>query len=157
VLAPSLVYAPGDRYLRLLGRMSFAPIVIIPDSAGARVQPIWAEDVAACIMAVLPGGAGARQALGARYELAGPDTVTHRAIAELVLSSIPRRRPVITMPAAAVRHVLGAAELVMGPTAFATWDEAQLLQIPMISARGTADAQALGVVPRSIRTVLGAR
>jgi NADH dehydrogenase len=157
VLAPSLVYAPGDRYLRLLGRMSLAPIVILPGSAAATVQPIWAEDVAECIMAVIAGGASAHHAVGARYELAGPEAVTHRAMAELVLSSIPRRRPVITMPAAAVRHVLEAAELVMGPTAFATWDEAQLLQIPMISARGTADAQALGITPRSIRTVLGLR
>ncbi len=29
----------------------------------------------------------------------------------------------------------------MGPTAFATWDEAQLLEIPMTSRHGSADAR----------------
>ena len=42
-----------------------------------------------------------------------------------------------------------------GPTAFATWDEAELLEIPLVTARGTADARALGVAPRSMAEVLG--
>ena len=43
----------------------------------------------------------------------------------------------------------------MGPTAFATWDEAELLEIPMTSRRGTADAERLGVSPRTMAAVLG--
>jgi NADH dehydrogenase len=39
----------------------------------------------------------------------------------------------------------------------ATWEEAELLEVPMITARGTADARALGVEPRPMAAVLGAR
>ena len=71
------------------------------------------------------------------------------------MRSLHRRRPIVRVPMPIVRRVLNVAELLMGPTAFATWDEAQLLEIPMISRHGTADAEQLGVLPRSMRAVLG--
>jgi uncharacterized protein YbjT (DUF2867 family) len=155
VFAPSLVYAPGDPYLTLLQRMSWLPAMPIPGAGRAQFQPIWAEDVAACVLAALPGGPSANDADGARYELAGPETLTHREIVETVLRSLHRRRPVLGIPAPIVRRVLHLVELIGGPTAFATWDEAQLMDIPMVSERGTADAQKLGVVPQPMSSVLG--
>jgi hypothetical protein len=44
----------------------------------------------------------------------------------------------------------------VGPTAFATWDEAQLAAATMLAAGGTADAERLGVTPRRMADVLGA-
>ncbi len=155
VFAPSLVYAPNDPYLRLLRRMSLLPVMLVPGSGRTAFQPIWADDVAECVIAALPGGACAERAVGARYELAGPETLTHQDLVEIVLASLHRRRPVVRIPMRVVRRTLNAAELLMGPTTFATWDEAQLLEIPMTSRKGTADAETLGVVPRSMRAVLG--
>ena len=43
----------------------------------------------------------------------------------------------------------------MGPTAFATWDEAELLEVPLLARRGTADAERLGVTPKPMAAVLG--
>ena len=39
---------------------------------------------------------------------------------------------------------------------FATWEEAELMEVPMVSAGGTADAEALGVEPLAVDAVLGA-
>jgi NADH dehydrogenase len=47
-------------------------------------------------------------------------------------------------------------EAAWGPRAFATWDEAELMEVPMVTARGVADAEALGVTPQPIGAVLGA-
>ena len=157
VFAPGFVYAPGDHYLRLLRRMSLAPVMAIPGPADTLMQPICAEDVARCVMSVLQGATGADPSTGARYELAGPETLTHREIVELAMASFGRHRPIATIPPAIVRRAPGIAELLMGPTAFATWDEAQLLAVPAVSARGAADAQALGVAPRAMDSVLGLR
>jgi len=44
----------------------------------------------------------------------------------------------------------------MRSKAFATWDEAELMEVTMTAARGTADAEALGVTPRRMSSVLGA-
>src|SRR5947209_9689815 len=56
VFAPSLVYSPSDRFIRLLERMSLLPVMPISGSGRAAFQPIWAEDVADCVLPVLPGG-----------------------------------------------------------------------------------------------------
>jgi uncharacterized protein YbjT (DUF2867 family) len=155
VFAPSIVYSPSDPYLRLLQRMSLLPAMPIPGSGRATFQPIWAEDVAECVMRALPGGPMAAEADGARYELAGPQTLTHLDIVQIALRSLHRRRLIVRVPAPIVRRTLRTVELLMGPAAFATWDEAELLEIPMISRHGTADAERLGVVPRSMEAVLG--
>ncbi|MDQ6818134.1 MAG: hypothetical protein M3018_12110, partial [Actinomycetota bacterium] len=155
VFAPSIVYSPSDPYLSLLHRLSLLPLMPIPGPGRASFQPIWAEDVADCVMATLPGGAAADAADGARFELAGPETLTHRQIAKIALSSSRRHRPIVGVPLPFVRRSLRLVELLMGPAAFATWDEAQLMEIPMMSRYGSADAERLGVVPKPMRAVLG--
>jgi hypothetical protein len=45
---------------------------------------------------------------------------------------------------------------VMGVRAFATWDQAELMEASMISVRGAADAQGLGIRPQRMAAVLGA-
>jgi NADH dehydrogenase len=124
-------------------------------SGDAAFQPIWAEDVADCVMATLPFAPHAAEAEGARFELAGPETLTYRAFVETVLRSLGRRRPLVGIPTTLTRPALRAMESLLGPAAFATWDEAELLEVSMTSARGSADAERLGVTPRSMRAVLG--
>ena len=152
VFAPSIIYAPGDPYLRLLQRMSWLPVMAIPGDGRAAFQPISAEDVAACVMAALATDG----AIGVRYELAGPETLTHREIVALALRAFGRRRPIVGVPLWLTRRILHAVELLGGPTAFATRDEAELLEVPLLAARGTADARALGVTPRPMAEVLAA-
>jgi uncharacterized protein YbjT (DUF2867 family) len=156
IFAPSVVYSPGDPFLRLLHRLSLLPVVPLSGSGEAIFQPIWAEDVADCVMAALPFAEHGKQAEGERFELAGPETLTYRAFVETVMRSLGRRRPLVGIPTALTRRALRAVELLMGPAAFATWDEAELLEVSMTSARGSADVERLGVTPRSVRAVLGA-
>ena len=106
-------------------------------------------------MAVLPGGARGSESSGQRYELAGPETLTYAEIVECVLHSLRRRRPLVRIPIGVSRRILKTVELVGGPTAFATWDEAELLEVPLIARQGTADAERLGVLPKPMRAVLG--
>jgi hypothetical protein len=42
-----------------------------------------------------------------------------------------------------------------GEAVFATWEEAELMEVSMVGERGTADAEALGVRPRRMADVLG--
>lgn len=155
VFAPSLVYSPSDPYLRLLQRMSYLPLMPIPGAGRAHFQPMWAEDVAECVLAALPGGPMASAAENHRYELAGPETLTQAEIVAVATQSFGRHRPLLRIPTRVVRRTLKAVELLLGPTAFATWDEAELLDIPMVTPHGTADAERLGVRPQPIRAVLG--
>jgi uncharacterized protein YbjT (DUF2867 family) len=150
--APSLVYAPGDRRLARLERLAWLPAVPLAGRGRAQTQPIWADDVADCVLAALERPGGER----ARYELAGPDVLTHREVVELALRAAHRRRRLLPVPAPLLRPLLRGYETLTGPAALATWDEAELLAVTMLTPRGTADAEALGVHPRALAAVLGA-
>jgi uncharacterized protein YbjT (DUF2867 family) len=159
VFAPSIVYRPGDPWLTLLHRFAMLPAVPVSGSGGARYQPIWARDVARCVLSSLDGaeteGAMKGRESKSRYELAGPELLSYQQIVERVMQSNGRRRPVVHVPLPLVHVGLRALELVAGRSVFATWEEAELLEVPMTTARGTEDAERLGVEPRPIRAVLG--
>jgi uncharacterized protein YbjT (DUF2867 family) len=152
VFAPSIVYAPGDPWLTLLERLALLPLMPVSGRGRAVYEPIWAEDVADCAMATLRMGGERRHE---RYELAGPETLSHVEIVRLVLRSLDRRRALLRVPTPIVSRALRLLEATMGARAFATWDEAELMEAPMISARGAADAESLGVTPQAMRAVLG--
>src|SRR3954469_854645 len=86
--AHSLIYAPGDRHLRWLERLGSLPAVPLAGRGIARTQPLWAEDAAGCVLAALDRAPERR----ARYELAGPETLTQREFVRIVLAASGRRR-----------------------------------------------------------------
>src|SRR5262245_992684 len=151
VFAPSIVYAPGDAWLTLLERLALLPVMPISGRGRAVSQPIWAEDVADCVMAALRGDG----ALDERYELAGPETLDQNEIVRTVLRSLSRSRPLVHVPTPIVSRALRLLEAIWGPQAYLTWDEAELLEVPMTAARGAADAESLGVEPEPMPAVLG--
>jgi uncharacterized protein YbjT (DUF2867 family) len=149
VFAPSIVYAPGDPWLTLLERLALLPLMPVSGSGRAVFQPIWAEDVADCVIAALR-----TESSGTRYELAGPEALNHDDIVRLVLRSLNRKRALVHVPTPIVSRSLRALERLAGPSAFATWDEAELMEVSMTSARGSADAGRLGVTPQRMAAVL---
>jgi uncharacterized protein YbjT (DUF2867 family) len=152
VVAPSIVYAPEDPFMNLLRRMTYLPWMPVAGSGGAGFQPIWSEDVADCVVALLERGAANGQR---RYELAGPEVLSYEQIVGLVLESEGRRKPLIHVPLKVVRTGLDVVERLTGAAAFATWDEAELMEQPMTTSRGPQDARDLGVDPKPMREVLG--
>jgi NADH dehydrogenase len=150
IFAPSIVYDPGDRWVRLMRRLALLPVLPISGAGRAAYQPIWAGDVAHCVMAALE-----RKDESARYELAGPEVLTYDQIARTVAETAGRHRPVVHVPLGLVRLSLVWLRMLFGDAVFATWEEAELLEVPMTTPRGTADAEALGVEPRRVADVLG--
>jgi uncharacterized protein YbjT (DUF2867 family) len=150
IFAPSIVYAPGDVFLTLIERMSLLPVMLISGSGRAVFEPIWAQDVADCVMAALD-----RAATGARYELSGPERLTYDDIVRLALLALGRSRPLVHVPLSVVSRSLRSLEALVRTHAPATWDEAELMEISMTAFRGTSDVNLLGVAPRRMRDVLG--
>ena len=76
VFSPSIVYAPGDPWLTLLERSSYLPAIPVSGSGRALYQPIWAEDVADCVVAALMATGPRRRS----FELAGPEVLSYDEI-----------------------------------------------------------------------------
>jgi uncharacterized protein YbjT (DUF2867 family) len=149
--SPSIVYTPGDPWLTLLERFSWLPAVPVSGSGRALFQPIWAEDVADCVMATLASTEPGHRA----FELAGPQTLAYDDIVRVALRPTGRRRPLAHLPLPLVRGSLRGLGRVVGPKVFATWEEAELMEEPMVTPRGSADAEQLGVTPLPMAAVLG--
>jgi uncharacterized protein YbjT (DUF2867 family) len=155
VFTPSIIYSPGDPWITLLGRLAMLPVVPVSGSGRALYEPIWALDAAGAVMGLLAeNGTGAAAEPHRRVELAGPERLSYDDIVRTFLNVKDRHRRLMHVPLPLVRWGLKAVEEVQGSLAFATWDEAELMEIPMVSQRGTADAEALGVHPLPMEYVL---
>ena len=142
IFRPSLIYTPGDPWLTLLDRLSRLPAMPVSGSGKALYQPVWADDVADAVMAALSNGADSA------YELAGPEVLSYDDIVRVVLRAEHRRRRLLHVPLPIVRASLRFLR-------FATWEEAELMEEPMVTEKGTADIEQLGVRPHSMPAVLG--
>lgn len=148
IFAPSIVYDRDDRWVTIMRRLALLPLLPISGSGQAAFQPIWASDVADCVLAALD------RSEGGRFELAGPEALTYEAIGELIARSVGRARPTIHIPLNVVRLLLRGLRRTFGEAAFATWEEAELMEVSMVSQRGTADAESLDVAPKPMREIL---
>ena len=131
VFAPSIVYSPGDPWITLLDRLTRLPVAPVSGSGDALYQPIWAEDVADCVVGALRNSNGK-----GRYELAGPEALTYDGIVKTALRAFGRRRRLLHVPLPVVRAGLKVAQAFAGPSVFATWDEAELMELSMTTPNG---------------------
>jgi NADH dehydrogenase len=154
IFAPSIIYSPGDPWITLLGRLAVLPLVPISGSGRAMYEPIWSHDAAAAVVNLLAENGKQPHR---KLELAGPQRLSYDDIVHTYLQVKHRRRRLVHVPLPIVRWGLKAVEEVQGSLSFATWDEAELMEIPMVSARGTADAESLGVHPLPMQYVLEKR
>jgi uncharacterized protein YbjT (DUF2867 family) len=148
IFAPSIVYDRSDPWVTLLRRFSFLPVLPVSGEGRARFEPIWAQDAARCVVAALEGGGRAR------YELAGPEILSYDDMSDLVSRVAGRPRQLVHLPLPLIRAGLIAIRSLFGEAVFATWEEAELMEVPMVSERGTHDAVELGVEPRRMIDVL---
>ena len=154
VFAPSIIYAPGDPWLTLLERLALLPVMPVSGRGRAVFQPIWAEDVADCLLAA-PAHGRPGSATAATSSPGPRRSATPRSCGRCC-ARFNRSRPLVHVPTPLVSPGLRLLERAMGPRAFATWDEAELMEVSMASAGGAADAEAPRRAPQPMAAVLGA-
>jgi uncharacterized protein YbjT (DUF2867 family) len=147
IFAPSIIYDRSDPWVTAMRRLALLPVLPISGRGRSVYEPIWAQDVASAVLASLDADPG-------RFELAGPERMSYEQIVRVIATAAGRDRPALHVPLPFVRSALIWLRRVFGDSAFATWEEAELMEVPMVSSRGTADAKVLGVDPAPIRRVL---
>lgn len=149
IISPSIVYGRDDSWVRLMRRLSLLPVLPISGRGEATYEPIWVRDVARATIAALEGDRN-------RHQLAGPERLSYSQIARIIAEANQRSRPLLKVPLPFVRWGLMGLRQLVGETVFATWEEAELMEVPMLAEGGSADTKRLGVDPAAMRTVLGA-
>ncbi len=153
VFSPSIVYTPGDPWLTLLERFSYLPAVPVSGSGDALFQPIWAEDVADCVMAALLRTATGRATSSWPARRRSPTTTSCASCCARPAAG----GACCTCRCRSCAPRCGCSGSLGGPHVFATWDEAELMEEPMTTRGGSAEAEALGVRPLPMASVLGGR
>jgi len=143
LVRPSLVFGPGGSSARLFSALASLPLIVLPATHGARVQPIHLDDLVAALVALVEAGAP-----GGVHALVGPRALRWRTwLLELRASMGLGPAPVVELPTPFDALVIGAGTVagsaLVGRDALA-----------MLRAGNTADPtvtrRLLGHAPREV-------
>ncbi len=148
LLRPSVIFGAADRFLNLFaGMQAIAPFVPLA-GASARFQPVWVEDVAAAVVAVLED----HDAIGRTYELAGPDEVTLADLVRLAGRWSGHERPVLPMPDAVGRLQAMLMALAPGEPLMSA-DNLDSMKVPNVASGRLPGLAELGIEPAALAAV----
>lgn len=162
ILRPSLIFGPEDGFFNLFAgicRISpflpvfgcplFPRIKLFPDGGlvsvdlygdgGTKFQPVYVGDVADAVVTAL----GSSDAAGQLFELGGPDVYSSKALMELLLSVVGRRRWLAPIPFWALS--IKAWFLEKLPKPFITTDQVRLLRTDNVVSEDALTLADLGI------------
>ena len=100
IFRPSFVFGPDGGILPTFRKLAkLAPVTPIAGSGAQRLQPIWADDVAAYFARALDDDAATNRT----FEIGGPDVVTWTELWARLKQALGVRRPSIHVPMAFMR------------------------------------------------------
>jgi uncharacterized protein YbjT (DUF2867 family) len=149
ILRPSVVFGPEDQFFNRLAAMAMiSPMIPLIGGGETRFQPVYVGDVADAIVRCIDDSATA----GRTYELGGPRVYTLRALTELLLEEIRRKRWLIDLPFGLAS--VQARLLSVLPNPPLTPDQVEMLKGDNIVAPSALGLDALGLVPTAVEAIL---
>jgi NADH dehydrogenase len=130
IFRPSVIFGPGDEFISMLADFFKNPLFVPVIGAGkAKLQPVYAGDVARCFAAAVDNPDAANRI----FELAGPARYTMPQLLDVIGEHLGRRRAKLHMPEALAKPMARAMEKLL-PDPPLTTD-----QLTMIREDNTGD------------------
>jgi uncharacterized protein YbjT (DUF2867 family) len=149
ILRPSVLFGPDDAFLNRLAAMARAtPVLPLFGRGETRLQPVYVGDVAEAVAKVLTTPA----ARGQVYELGGPRIYTYKALVQLVLAQIARKR--LLLPVPYFVWELLASLMTPLPKSPISRDQVILMTQDNVVGLQAATFADLGIAPTSIEEIL---
>jgi uncharacterized protein YbjT (DUF2867 family) len=149
ILRPSIVFGPEDDFFnRFAALAQFVPALPLIGGGHTRFQPVYVGDVADAIMVAL----GDPATDGRTFELGGPRPYSFKALMELMLGEIHRRRLLVPLPFGLA--ALQAAVLELLPVPLLTRDQVKLLARDNVVGSGALTLRDLGIAPTALEAIL---
>jgi uncharacterized protein YbjT (DUF2867 family) len=124
ILRPSLIYGPGDLFtVRVTEMIKLSPVLPVIGSGTSKIQPIFIDDVVACILKAVTGDSF----LSKTYEIGGPEQLTYEAVFRAVSDALNIHRTSLHIPLAFMRPVATILGTVL-PRPPLTTDQLTMLQ-----------------------------
>jgi len=151
IIRPAVMFASDDGFLMTILRLLRSlPAYPIFGDGRTRLQPAYADDVAAAITQVL------RQSKKPYpiYELAGPRVYSYEELLRTIARTAGLRPVLVRMPFAVWDVLAGVAEILPHPPL--TRNQVELMQIDTTASNNLPGFRALSISPRSLEEELGA-
>jgi NADH dehydrogenase len=124
ILRPSLIYGAGDQFtIRLSEMMKLAPVLPVIGPGKSKIQPIYIDDVAACVAKAVSGDAFLNKIL----EIGGPEQLTYEEVTLAIAGAMGIKRPMLHMPLLFIKSAARVLEMVL-PKPPVTTDQLIMLQ-----------------------------
>ncbi len=160
ILRPSVVFGAEDQFFNRFARLARISPVIPLVGGGTRIQPVYVDDVAAAVEALVCGRGETAASASGVFELGGPDTETFRELMQRMLKSVRRRRLVVNAPFSVVAlkaRALDIAQFLSGGlfvNRILTKDQVMMLRSDNVVSEGAKTLADLGIDATSMHAVL---
>jgi NADH dehydrogenase len=149
IARPSVVFGPEDDFLNRFATMArFLPALPLIGGGETRFQPVYVGDVADALLRLVEDPATA----GRTYELGGPRVYSFRALMELMLREVGRRRLLIPLPFALAS--LQAFFLEWLPVPPLTRDQVRLLKRDSVVGPNALTLADLGLAATAMEAII---
>jgi NADH dehydrogenase len=156
IARPSIVFGPEDDFFNRFATMArFSPALPLIGGGHTRFQPVHVGDVADALLRLVADPATA----GKTYELGGPRVYSFRALLELMLHEIGRRRLLVSVPFGLASLQAFFLELPSNlipalPAPPLTQDQVQMLRRDSVVSAGALTLDDLGIRPTALELVV---
>jgi NADH dehydrogenase len=127
---------------------TISPVLPLIGGGETLFQPVFVGDVAEAVVRCIDDSATA----GRTYELGGPRVYSMRALVELLLDEIRRKRLLVNLPFGAAAMQARLFGLLPDPPL--TPDQVEMLKRDNIVSPGALGLEALGIRPTAVEAVL---
>ena len=149
ILRPSIVIGPEDGFFNRFAEMTrVSPFLPLVGGGLTRFQPVYVGDVAKAIQM----GLERSDLTGQTFELGGPRVYSFKALLELMLDQIGKRRALLPLPFAIAS--LQATFLELLPVPPLTRDQVRMLRSDNVVSEGAKNFADLGIVPNAVETII---
>jgi NADH dehydrogenase len=149
ILRPSVMFGPHDAFFNQLAALArVMPILPLFGTGAVKLQPVYVGDVAEAVARALATEA----ASGRIYELGGPRTYTYKALLQLLLRQLGRRR--LLMPVPYFAWEVLAAVMAPLPNRPISRDQVVLMKRDNVVGPKALSFAELGLAPSSVEEIL---
>ncbi len=149
ILRPSVMFGPEDAFFNQLAALArVMPILPLFGTGKVKLQPVYVNDVAEAVARALATEA----ATGKIYELGGPRAYTYKALLQLLLQQLGRRR--LLMPVPYFVWELLAAVMAPLPHRPISRDQVVLMKRDNVVGPKALSFAELGLAPSAVEDIL---
>jgi uncharacterized protein YbjT (DUF2867 family) len=149
ILRPSIVFGPEDQFFNRFAALAMiSPVLPLIGGGETRFQPVYVGDVADAVVRCIEDSSTA----GRTYELGGPRVYTFRALIELLLAEIRRKRLLLDIPFGLAAFQARLMSLLPSPPL--TPDQVELLKRDNVVSSGALTLAALDIAPTPVEAIL---